>query len=527
MMNRKQKSKKTSAVVAEELNLGAVSAGGKNKRESRAERTKEAAETSDDTFSMRLKQSGNRKKSITRKSPDTSVQQSDENEDTSSDEPADSPETVRRASPLSSEYMTAETSGEEEGDEAIKEDLKKLSKKGRKRLIDLLLSLDGSSPEKMRKPGEFVRIRGQTDDGTGKKPAGDEGAREGTAASSSREPVMKRSITDCLRGWQWPSFKDETSLEGQRLKWPVWKAAMLRGFEAIKHGDNEWSQAEKFTVLATFAGERVSRLAMDLEQRPPSADFELYKFDELLKACEIEFRPRNRMAELSKLRARKQEPGEALSAFMDTAAQQADLCGFTPAQREEELLWVLRSKTINRGEIERRTINMDYKEALALAGDLEDIRLRELGVEAEGQQEDGTARVLAVGRGPTTNDDRRGSRDSGQTDHGRGGSGSGWSGRQNKPRVGGAVSRYASGESYKSGGRDGKQSAAEARVPKGKDCNTCGRFRGHSPGRTCPALRNTCSKCNAVGHYERVCEEVRRSARVEHREDSGWEPGEM
>ena len=283
------------------------------------------------------------------------------------------------------------------------------------------------------------------------------------ANTDETKPVTRtggRTIMEKLRGWVWPSFKDETAIHQQRIKWPVWRSAMMRALDSAKPDTGEWSQADKFNVLSTFAGDRVTRMAMSIKP-----DDEHRKFDALMEACDSAFAPLNPMIEAGRLREMYQGTEQSLSDFINEYTQQIELCGFGTAQKETEMTWLLRRNTVNAELIESQTFGMSYVETEMRALNLEEIRIRK----KNGKGGRPMAEVLAVSWAPKSEPDKR-------------------SGDRGRERVGNS--------------REGR---AENRTPGRNDCGTCGRFCGHSDGFTCPAKRNRCNACNEVGHFGRVC----------------------
>ena len=269
-----------------------------------------------------------------------------------------------------------------------------------------------------------------------------------------------RTIMEKLRGWVWPSFKDETAIHQQRIKWPVWRSAMMRALDSAKPDTGEWSQADKFNVLSTFAGDCVTRMAMTIKP-----DDEHRKFDALLEACDSEFAPLNPMIETGRLREMYQGTEQSLSDFINEYTQQIELCGFGTTQKETEMTWLLRRNTVNAELIESQTFGMSYVETEMRALNLEEIRIRK----KNGKCGRPMAEVLTVSWAPKSEPVKK-------------------SGDRGRERVGNS--------------REGR---VENRTPGRNDCGTCGRFGGHSDGFTCPAKRNRCNACNEIGHFGRVC----------------------
>jgi hypothetical protein len=255
---------------------------------------------------------------------------------------------------------------------------------------------------------------------------------------------------------------DKLSYEAMQHEWPSWRDWLQEAFKYFKPANREWTEAEKHFALVTLGGKHVRDVAM--HTAPSENELAVNesgvepKFGNLVKRVDAAFMARDPENEVTLFRAMQQDESESVREFLERARRQLSLCGsMTVEEKEKELKLLLRTRTVDREEIMKRTVGEGLRRVEEMALLLESLRKRPAKQEAE---------VHALAK----------------ADHRKP-----WA--TSRPPAKPQLPRPQTNRTSAKGGR----------------CQSCGRFGGHEPGFRCPAANSVCFTCNNKGHRAEMC----------------------
>jgi Zinc knuckle len=281
-----------------------------------------------------------------------------------------------------------------------------------------------------------------------------------------------------------PKLRDEMTHDEMRLEWPVWRDMLISALELQRPPNRDWTEEEKYMTLMMHGGRNIRDTASFTA--PVSGELEtgcgdgVPKFTNLITRCNWTYRARDPTMEITVLRSMMQKEDESVREFLEKARRQISLCGYnTGAERDRELVMLLKQNTIDAINISKHGIGQNLEQMEALAVNLESIRQRE---QRQATQDKEKAQKQEVDIHAVM--DKYAS----------------WS-KTTQPVTPQQLSRpqqYPRQQQSNYG--DNRQQTRNR-----SDCDRCGRQGGHEEGWKCRAASMECFKCGRTGHLAVKC----------------------
>lgn len=307
-------------------------------------------------------------------------------------------------------------------------------------------------------------------------------------AAGVRAPARNNNseVAAFLKQMSAHQLSDAKTHAEMEYEWPIWRDFLLDGLEMMQPMDSGWSEREMHFILMALGGKHVRDIAA--YTAPEDSEVNLDEngvapvFSNLIKRVNASFRPKDAATEVTLFRAMRQRQGESIREFLERARRQLSRCGpMAIAERERELILLLKSKTLLADDIVKNTLGKNtlqkVEEMARLLESLEERKKQEKQAEVhEVSQEVANVSSGRPAYAPQPFYTPRPQPPASQ------------------PKQANESSRPWSGK--------GRSSMAQQ---KGDRCQSCGRKGGHDQGFRCPATNSVCFACNKRGHRAEVC----------------------
>jgi hypothetical protein len=285
------------------------------------------------------------------------------------------------------------------------------------------------------------------------------------------------TIASLWKSWAMPKLRDEMTHDEMRLEWPIWRDMLVSALELQSPAERQWTEDEKYMTLMMHGGRSVRETAsftapvsgevtVDENGKEP-------KFSNLITRCNVTYRARDPTMEMTVLRNMTQRKEESVREFLEKARRQISLCGYnTAAERDRELVMLLKQNTVDAIPISRHGIGLNLEQMEGLAINLEAIRHRE-----ERQATESIEKVQV----------------------------------KQEVDIHAVMGKVDSWRSHQPGPSGGQKAYANNNKPQGRDkgdCTRCGRVGGHEANWKCRAETMECYNCKRVGHLASVCRQA-------------------
>lgn len=296
--------------------------------------------------------------------------------------------------------------------------------------------------------------------------------------STMRSDTEDVTIATLWKSWAMPKLRDEMTHDEMRLEWPIWRDMLTSALELQSPPGRKWTEEEKYMTLMMHGGKNVRETASFTApvsgEVPTGEDGKEPKFNNLITRCNVTYRARDPTMEITVLRNMIQRKDESVREFLEKARRQISLCGYnTGAERDRELIMLLKQNTIDAITISKHGIGQNLEQMEALAINLEAIRQREQRQAGDDGEKVGKPEIDIHAVMDKFNQ---------------------WS-KTNTP---GSTSFQQNQSGY-----------SKPQSRERGDCNRCGRKGGHEEGWKCRATTMECYTCGRSGHLSAVCRQAR------------------